>query len=384
MPANDQSPEAEKPQPKIPPGDKADQKKNEEQPDKNEEDPEDRKIVLTIRLFNQDRESLDVGEYAKRRGLDEPLFRETILQRYDYRATEFGITDSVTPTMAWHSPVSLPFVAKKFEGKKFELFQVRAVAGSFLEITRFEPELVKFDLYSIKSDLPIASLSNELVPEDMELRPGLARLTNWARELAKDSDGTPEGITRRLRDELQTRGGFRYMQRNAVLANQDKPLDVDDFLFNEKQKRGHCEYFADALTLMLRSVNIPARTIGGLKGGEYQAGDINNRAGYLLMQKKHGHAWVEAHLNGRWQTVDGTPGGSNGVGQPLAAESSGEQPQVNPGQDPQVAQQVREMQQAQRQLTQEAQQLQKQVEQELGKDSPEAKQSQQTARLCES
>jgi len=42
------------------------------------------------------------------------------------------------------------------------------------------------------------------------------------------------------------------------------------------------------------------------------------------------------------------------------------------------------MQQAQQELAQQASQLQKQIEQELGKDSPEAKQSQQTARLCES
>ena len=68
-------------------------------------------------------------------------------------------------------------------------------------------------------------------------------------------------------------------------------------------------------------------------------------------------------------------------------EKSGQDPQAQPqkqNQEPQVAQQVRETQQAQQQLTQEAQQLQKQVEQELGKDSAEAKQSQQTARLCES
>jgi len=76
-------------------------------------------------------------------------------------------------------------------------------------------------------------------------------------------------------------------------------------------------------------------------------------------------------------------------------QPKGDQPQQQPGQNPQaqprgenqqpqVAQQVRETQQAQQELAQQASQLQKQIEQELGKDSPEAKQSQQTARLCES
>ncbi len=70
-----------------------------------------------------------------------------------------------------------------------------------------------------------------------------------------------------------------------------------------------------------------------------------------------------------------------------ANENSSQKPEAQPsGQkpEPQVAQQVREAQQAQQELAQQAQQLQKQVEQELGNDSPEAKQSQQTARLCES
>ena len=77
-------------------------------------------------------------------------------------------------------------------------------------------------------------------------------------------------------------------------------------------------------------------------------------------------------------------------------EQRGEQPQPNAneqpradeqpkaGEQPLVAQQVRETQQAQKELAQQAQELQKQVEQELGKGSAEAKQSQQTARLCES
>ncbi len=85
--------------------------------------------------------------------------------------------------------------------------------------------------------------------------------------------------------------------------------------------------------------------------------------------------------------------------QPKAAQPPAENEQANankPNEQPKaseqpkggeqlpVAQQVREAQQAQKELAQQAQELQKQVEQELGKDSAEAKQSQQTARLCES
>ena len=56
--------------------------------------------------------------------------------------------------------------------------------------------------------------------------------------------------------------------------------------------------------------------------------------------------------------------------------------QREPNPESQVAKDVRETQKAQGDLADEAKELQKQVEKELGKDSAEAKQSQQTARLC--
>lgn len=226
-----------------------------EKPDNNAEDPEEKKIVLTVRLFNQDAKSLDVREYSKR---EEPLFREAFIGSLRLSDHRFSHQESSRSNSSLNSPVALPLVAANLEPKNFEVFQRRATDGAFLEVTQFEPE-DNFMLYSIKPNFPLATLSNDLNPSDLELPAGLDRLTNWARELAKDSDGTPEGIARRLRDELRTRGGFRYMKRNAVLANQDKPHDVEEFLFSDKQKRGHCEYFADALTLMLRAVNIPAK-----------------------------------------------------------------------------------------------------------------------------
>ena len=48
----------------------------------------------------------------------------------------------------------------------------------------------------------------------------------------------------------------------------DSSLDpVEDFLVNRKQ--GHCEYFASALALLLRSIDIPSRVINGFKGGDW-------------------------------------------------------------------------------------------------------------------
>ncbi len=81
------------------------------------------------------------------------------------------------------------------------------------------------------------------------------------------------------------------------------PLKVDpveDFLFNSHS--GHCQYFASALGLMLRSIDIPARLVTGFKGGEV------GQDGVLLIEKRYSHAWVEAWIgNQKWVTFDATP-----------------------------------------------------------------------------
>ena len=99
---------------------------------------------------------------------------------------------------------------------------------------------------------------------------------------------------------------FRYSLAMEVI---DPNLDpVVDFLVNRKQ--GHCEYFASAMTLMLRSIGIPARMVNGFKGGDY-----NSVAGLTTVRQKHAHSWVEvlvepqlpANHRAFWATCDPTP-----------------------------------------------------------------------------
>lgn len=82
---------------------------------------------------------------------------------------------------------------------------------------------------------------------------------------------------------------------------------LTEFLF--VRKSGHCEHFATALTLMLRSVNVPARVAVGFFGGERMVDRYVVRAG-------DAHAWVEAWVDEQgWVTFDATPEAGRG-GQP--------------------------------------------------------------------
>jgi protein-glutamine gamma-glutamyltransferase len=62
-----------------------------------------------------------------------------------------------------------------------------------------------------------------------------------------------------------------------------------DFLVNVKA--GHCERFASALTLMLRSQGIPSRLVVGFRGAEERADD-----GSYVVRQNQAHAWVEMRV----------------------------------------------------------------------------------------
>jgi transglutaminase-like putative cysteine protease len=81
-----------------------------------------------------------------------------------------------------------------------------------------------------------------------------------------------------------------------------EPADpLADFLF--VRRKGHCEYFASAMAVMLRTLGIPARLAAGFQGGVY-----NPISDLWLVRASDAHSWVEAWIPGHgWTTFDPTP-----------------------------------------------------------------------------
>src|SRR5581483_3435741 len=77
---------------------------------------------------------------------------------------------------------------------------------------------------------------------------------------------------------------------------------LSDFLFNVKQ--GHCEYFATAMAVMLRTQGIATRIVNGFLPGEY-----NEAAGAFTVRQSDAHSWVEVYFpqTNSWVTFDPTP-----------------------------------------------------------------------------
>lgn len=78
---------------------------------------------------------------------------------------------------------------------------------------------------------------------------------------------------------------------------------IDFFLF--ERRRGHCEYFSSAMTILLRVLDIPARNVNGFLGGEW-----NEYDDYIAVRAGDAHSWVEVYFPGKgWVTFDPTPAG---------------------------------------------------------------------------
>lgn len=89
-----------------------------------------------------------------------------------------------------------------------------------------------------------------------------------------------------------------YQYTLSTLWNQNN-VPLSDFLFGKKT--GHCEYFATAMAMMLRTQGIPARMVHG-----FVAEDFNPITGYYEVKGTNGHAWVAAYVDGTWTTFEPT------------------------------------------------------------------------------
>jgi hypothetical protein len=96
-----------------------------------------------------------------------------------------------------------------------------------------------------------------------------------------------------------------YLRNNFGYTLEMKASGADplaDFLFNVKQ--GHCEYFATAMAVMLRTRGVATRVVNGFLPGEY-----NEAAGAFTVRQSDAHSWVEVYFpqTNSWVTFDPTP-----------------------------------------------------------------------------
>jgi len=156
-------------------------------------------------------------------------------------------------------------------------------------------EVTAYRLTSYPNFIAGTSLPSSLRRKDTFLPAhGNPRAMALGRELAA-RHSRPEGVVREMLQMFRNEP-FEYTMQPPRLADNA----VDEFLFSTR--RGFCEHYASAFTVVMRAAGIPARVVTGYQGGEF-----NPYGGYLIVRQSDAHAWSEVWIDGRgWLRVDPT------------------------------------------------------------------------------
>ena len=182
--------------------------------------------------------------------------------------------------------------------------------GGNYRLGRIPPQGFRYEAYSlldeppetapIRFPTPILSLADR--ERNLQLPPLDPRLPRLAHEIAAGAATDLERV-RALERYLRTEFGYTLQLPSREVAD---PLAY--FLFT--RRKGHCEYFASSLAVMLRSLGIPARLATGFQSGIY-----NPISDLWLVRASDAHSWVEAWIPGHgWATFDPTPPDPNSAG----------------------------------------------------------------------
>jgi protein-glutamine gamma-glutamyltransferase len=175
--------------------------------------------------------------------------------------------------------------------------------GSVYRLGHPMPQGLQYDAYSLLEDYPETApplLPQPVLPlaareRALQLPPLDPRIAPLARGFTA---GALTDLERARAIEKRLRTGYGYTLELPERLVAD-PLAY--FLFT--RKKGHCEYFASAMAVLLRSVGIPARLATGFQSGIY-----NPVSDLWLIRAGDAHSWVEAWMPGRgWTTFDPTP-----------------------------------------------------------------------------
>ncbi|MBV9958043.1 MAG: DUF3488 domain-containing protein, partial [Acidobacteria bacterium] len=196
----------------------------------------------------------------------------------------------------------------------FAASRVIAVQGAFpfiqrdgegsLSVGRHEQGRISYRVYSDTSqpDEEVLRADASIYPDDfgryLQLPPRLdPRIDRLAQDvIARAQARNHYDQARAIESYLRTEFGYTL---DLKMGKQD-PLA--DFLFRVRE--GHCEYFATAMAVMLRTQGIATRVING-----FQTGTYNDAADAYIVTQREAHSWVEVYFpeTGAWVTFDPTP-----------------------------------------------------------------------------
>ena len=193
----------------------------------------------------------------------------------------------------------------------FALPRIVRVQGNFPVLFKDKYGSVSFNRvgerisYKVLSDLSLPTTA-ELRADRAPYPDGLENYLQLPQDLDRRVVQLTEQITANSRSRYDAaRTVEEYLQNNFGYTLEQKASGsqpLGDFLFNVRE--GHCEYFATAMAVMLRTEGIATRIVNGFSEGEY-----NETADVWVIKQRNAHSWVEVYFPGEnvWVPFDPTP-----------------------------------------------------------------------------
>ena len=262
---------------------------------------------VRIETYDSPSYTLDLTQADSLRALPGPLREAALNLIRTIQQLGAGVEDSILAA-------SLP--------SEFRLLQVFRIQGQVQQVTLSEllPDLPDvLSLQSADGAVPVGETyrltSSVSLATAEELREAGTDYPVWALVRYTQLPGDLPQRVRDLGDQLTANLENPYDKAKAIedylsgfpysLTVDPPPFNadgVDHFLFTLRE--GYSEYFASAMTVLLRSVGVPARLATGYTMGDRVAG----RQLYVVTDS-HSHAWVEVFFpRYGWINFEPTPG----------------------------------------------------------------------------
>lgn len=222
---------------------------------------------------------------------------------------QLGMAQAVhhlTTQTVFLEPLESPvlFAAPRVIAVQGDLPFIRMDQEGSIQSRRHEFERVMYKAISDTDEPPVDQLREDMGPYPAEFKRYTqlpdnldARIVQLARTMILDAHARNRyDAAKAIEWQLQRDYGYSLQMKATG------PDPLADFLFNVKS--GHCEYFATAMAVLLRTHGVAARVVNGFLPGEY-----NETAEAYTVRQSDAHSWVEVYFpeNQAWVTFDPTP-----------------------------------------------------------------------------
>lgn len=198
--------------------------------------------------------------------------------------------------------IPIPEGLRSFSGLPTDVRPVMAPDG---RVTHHGRPISRFDAWATHVSLGHTNrkvAGTQLLDTHLSIPSNLKEhLAGMTTRIIGDDSPTSHGKAEKIRNHFRRVGSYTL----DLTDHQDGPAGLLKFLENP---RGHCELFATAMALALRSEGIPSRIVTGYFGSEPVTSSQPAHGGrQWLVLHRHAHAWVEAWIDDDWITFDPTP-----------------------------------------------------------------------------